>query len=124
MFHKIFLLIFSVMSTAGSSRGPRDGPNLLRLSPGDDLQFQKTKDGDLFAEVQVANIAAKAVVYKVKTTSPDKFRVRPSIALLAPGGSCVVEIHVQAKGGQARVTREETGREGGRRWVVTQLSSK
>ena len=34
--------------------------------------------------------------FQIKTTSPDKYRVRPSMSNLGPGKSNSIEIHVQA----------------------------
>jgi hypothetical protein len=69
---------------------------LLKLSPANDIVFDKTSYGDLVAKLTVANATGKAVIYKIKTTSPDKYKVRPSMFNLAPGASNQVEIHVQS----------------------------
>ena len=61
--------------------------------------FSSTGAGDLTGRVQIQNISRKIVGYKIKTTSPEKYRVRPSTGSLSPGLTATVEIHVS--GGQA-----------------------
>ena len=79
------------------------GPQLLRLNPSEEIIFNQISGsgGDLTARVQVANISAdeKPVIFKIKTTSPEKFRVRPSMANLPPNTSTSIEILVQASSG-------------------------
>ena len=50
--------------------------------------------GDLVGKVLIQNISLKIVGYKIKTTSPEKYRVRPSTGSLSPGGTATVEIYV------------------------------
>jgi hypothetical protein len=40
----------------------------------------------------VKNISAHTLAFKVKTTAPKDFLVRPNAAILAPGDSCSVSI--------------------------------
>jgi len=80
-------------NTAGSSQ-----VDILRLSPGQEVIFSNTAAGDLAGKIQIQNVSTKVVGYKIKTTSPEKYRVRPSTGSLGPGLSATVEIHVS--GGQ------------------------
>ncbi len=57
--------------------------------------FNQNDQGDLMGVVRASNISQAPVALKIKTTSPDKYRVRPSMACLAPGKSCAIEIYVQ-----------------------------
>jgi len=68
--------------------------DILRISPGQEVTFFNTANGDLFGKVQIQNISTKVVGYKIKTTSPEKYRVRPSSGSLGPGHSAIVEMHV------------------------------
>ena len=52
--------------------------------------------GELSARIQIQNISSKAVGYKIKTTSPEKYRVRPSTGSLASNSSASIEIHLSA----------------------------
>ena len=61
--------------------------------------FSSTGAGDLTGRVQIQNISSKILGFKIKTTSPEKYRVRPSTGSLSPGLTATVEIHVS--GGQA-----------------------
>ena len=61
--------------------------------------FSSTGAGDLTGRVQIQNISSKLLGFKIKTTSPEKYRVRPSTGSLSPGLTATVEIHVS--GGQA-----------------------
>jgi len=68
--------------------------DLLRISPGQEVTFSNTATGDLFGKIHIQNISTKVVGYKIKTTSPEKYRVRPSTGSLGLGQSAVVEMHV------------------------------
>merc|ERR1712192_340920 len=84
-----------------SSGGPATNGGqleILRLSPGQEVVFSATTAGDLAGKIQIQNISTKIVGYKIKTTSPEKYRVRPSTGSLSPGLAATVEIHVS--GGQ------------------------
>ena len=100
-----------------TSNNPSGQVDILRLSPGQEVGrvvklffilllfqvvFSNTGAGDLAGRVQIQNISSKVVGYKIKTTSPEKYRVRPSTGSLSPGLTATVEIHVS--GGQATST--------------------
>jgi len=80
--------------------GNSNAPNrhLLGLTPSDEVLFDinnNTGQGNgLQAKLQIKNISNKAVIFKIKTTSPEKYRVRPSASHIKIGGTCDVEIHV------------------------------
>lgn len=63
--------------------------------------FSASPLGDLTGRVALTNTSGKPLGYKIKTTSPEKYRVRPSTGCLGPGAAVTVEIHVS---GQARDT--------------------
>lgn len=72
--------------------------NLLGLTPSDEVAFDVNNNAGqnnvLHAKLQIRNTANKPVIFKIKTTSPEKYRVRPSASQLKIGGVCDVEIHV------------------------------
>ncbi|TRY61591.1 hypothetical protein TCAL_10274 [Tigriopus californicus] len=74
----------------------RENNNLgmLTINPLSEIVLKRNDQGDRNAQIHVTNTAGKPVVYKIKTTAPDKYRVRPSMGSLAPGASSVVEIYV------------------------------
>ncbi|KAK3738089.1 hypothetical protein RRG08_064990 [Elysia crispata] len=57
---------------------------LLTVSPADELTFQTSTGGDSFDTITLSNTLTYPVAYKVKTTSPEKFRVRPSSGIISP----------------------------------------
>ncbi|GFR73199.1 5'-nucleotidase [Elysia marginata] len=59
-------------------------PGSLLLSPADELSFQTSAGGDSFDTITLTNTLTHPVAYKVKTTSPEKFRVRPSSGIINP----------------------------------------
>ena len=84
------------------------GPQILRLTPAEEVIFQPGGSGqDLIARVNVANATGKAVAFKIKTTSPEKFRVRPSMACLGPNGTLQIEIVVQAANNPSLLVRDK-----------------
>ena len=67
--------------------------------------------GELVAKLQLSNVSGRVVGYKIKTISPEKYRVRPSTGVLGPqphqNSETSVEIHVASVGkGEPQVGRE------------------
>ncbi|XP_053622698.1 motile sperm domain-containing protein 2-like [Plodia interpunctella] len=67
---------------------------MLRLNPHDTVIFKNVND-DLTGQFTITNMDDNAVSFKIRTTSPEKFRVRPSSGLLASGAVQTVQILVQ-----------------------------
>ncbi|XP_059050347.1 motile sperm domain-containing protein 2-like [Achroia grisella] len=67
---------------------------MLRLNPNDTIVFKHDND-DVTGQFTITNMDASAISFKIRTTSPDKFRVRPSSGVLASGSSLTVLIVVQ-----------------------------
>ncbi|KAH9499832.1 Motile sperm domain-containing protein 2 [Bulinus truncatus] len=59
------------------------GP-LLTVSPAEELIFQVGDGGDSFDMISLTNSLPVPVAFKVKTTAPEKFRVRPSAGIIKP----------------------------------------
>merc|ERR1712110_1217811 len=51
--------------------------------------------------------SGKPLGYKIKTTSPEKYRVRPSTGSISPGQSVTVEIHVSGQKEVASLSRDK-----------------
>ena len=86
----------SYQSSFSSLCQPGQSPRkpLLRLSPSQDLIFSPNSYGDLTARIQMSNMSPGLVAYKVKTTTPERFKVRPSNGCLRPGESSRMDISV------------------------------
>merc|ERR1719188_583883 len=70
---------------------------LLRLGPSaNDIVFDKNGYGDLVARLTIANSSERPAVYKIKTTSPDKYKVTSTAYFLSAGSTNVVEIAAQS----------------------------
>jgi hypothetical protein len=81
---------------------------ILKLSPGNEVVFDKNSYGDLVAKLTIANPSTTAsVIYKIKTTSPDKYKVRPSMYNLPAGSSNQVEIQVQSPTAASSLVRDK-----------------
>lgn len=64
---------------------------MLRIVPQNSIAF--TKSGtELVGNVEIYNIDARPVTYKIKTTAPEKFRVRPSTGVLSPGANITINV--------------------------------
>lgn len=68
---------------------------MLRLNPNDVIVFKMEND-EVSGQFTITNMDESAVSFKIRTTSPEKFRVRPSSGTLAPGASQTVLIVVQS----------------------------
>jgi len=86
--------LFSLTSHGSPNKQNTDA--ILRLIPHEEVVFSSSPAGDLVAKVQVESLSHKTTGYKIKTTSPEKYRVRPSSGVLAPGATSLIEIHVAA----------------------------
>ncbi|XP_052748404.1 motile sperm domain-containing protein 2-like [Galleria mellonella] len=67
---------------------------MLRLNPSETIIFKHDND-DVSGQFTITNMDASAISFKIRTTSPEKFRVRPSSGVLPSGSSQVVLIVVQ-----------------------------
>eukprot|EP00088_Acartia_fossae_P070015 TRINITY_DN9268_c0_g1_i2.p1 TRINITY_DN9268_c0_g1~~TRINITY_DN9268_c0_g1_i2.p1 ORF type:complete len:548 (+),score=161.37 TRINITY_DN9268_c0_g1_i2:124-1767(+) len=81
------------LSSSIASVSP-SGPEILKLIPNHEVIFEAAANGDLISRVQLTNISDKKVAFKIKTTSPEKYRVRPSSGLLSPGAETSVSLYV------------------------------
>jgi len=78
----------------GVERGFSNTGGLLRVSPSPyDISFSSTGRG-LQATLSLTCTSEKTVAFKLKTTTPDIFRVRPSTGCLSQGQSVKVDIMV------------------------------
>ncbi|KAJ0184179.1 hypothetical protein K1T71_000602 [Dendrolimus kikuchii] len=67
---------------------------MLRLVPNDTIIF-KLENEDMSGQFTITNMDESAISFKIRTTSPEKFRVRPSSGTLQSGASQTVLIVVQ-----------------------------
>ncbi|KAI5077663.1 hypothetical protein GOP47_0007487 [Adiantum capillus-veneris] len=69
---------------------------LLSIQPGE-LQFQFEVRKQVSCSLQLSNTTESYVAFKVKTTSPKKYCVRPNTGLVSPNGSCEITVTMQAQ---------------------------
>ncbi|GLG92527.1 Uncharacterized protein GBIM_00206 [Gryllus bimaculatus] len=82
----------------GDAQSKQDGlPNnnvSLQITPPDAISF--TIEGtEMTGTITLTNNDDKIISYKIKTTSPEKFRVRPSTGVLAPSESVSINVVLQ-----------------------------
>merc|ERR1712130_208915 len=94
-----------VVSSSGGG-GPQ-GVDLLHLNPAQEVVFSTSPVGDLTGKVCLTNTSGKPLGYKIKTTSPEKYRVRPSTGCISPGQSVTVEIHVSGQKEVSSLNRDK-----------------
>ncbi|GAB1601594.1 motile sperm domain-containing protein 2-like isoform X2 [Argonauta hians] len=69
---------------------------LLSIRPADELCFQSEENAkDICSSIVLSNTISKPVAFKVKTTSPEKFRVRSSGGVVRPGSPVTVNVQIQ-----------------------------
>lgn len=81
-------------SSVGELHTPSDMV-MLQLEPKEFVNICK-ENGE--AKVSLRNIANKPVAYKIQTTSPEKFRVRPRCGVVPPNQT--TEVHIWLKSDQ------------------------
>lgn len=66
----------------------------LTVHPESELRFQISSPRQ---SITLTNVSVVSLAFKVKTTAPRHFSVRPSAGTLAPGANCVVQVLLQIK---------------------------
>ncbi|KAA8526015.1 hypothetical protein F0562_007885 [Nyssa sinensis] len=69
---------------------------LISVHP-EELKFQFELEKQSYCDLKVANKTEHRVAFKVKTTSPKKYFVRPNTGVIQPWDSCVIRVTLQAK---------------------------
>ncbi|XAR54898.1 hypothetical protein NMG60_11030228 [Bertholletia excelsa] len=72
-----------------------DGP-LISVQP-EELKFQFELEKQCFCDLKVTNKTEHYVAFKVKTTSPKKYFVRPNAGVIQPWDSSVIRVTLQAQ---------------------------
>ncbi|KAL3497572.1 hypothetical protein ACH5RR_040304 [Cinchona calisaya] len=73
------------------------GTNQLISVQPDELHFQFELEKQRFCDLKVSNTTEHHVAFKVKTTSPKKYFVRPNTGVIQPWDSCVIRVTLQAQ---------------------------
>ncbi|XP_058054083.1 motile sperm domain-containing protein 2-like [Anopheles bellator] len=79
---------------------------MLRIKPQNNIIFAKSGN-ELVGSVEITNVDSRAVSYKVKTTAPEKFRVRPSTGVLLPSASVTINVALQHGHQVSAINREK-----------------
>lgn len=69
---------------------------LISVHP-EELKFQFELEKQSYCDLKVANTTDKHVAFKVKTTSPKKYFVRPNTGVIQPWDSCIIRVTLQAQ---------------------------
>uniref|UniRef100_A0A7C9CPP0 MSP domain-containing protein n=1 Tax=Opuntia streptacantha TaxID=393608 RepID=A0A7C9CPP0_OPUST len=69
---------------------------LISVQP-EELKFQFELEKQSFCDLKVTNNTEQNVAFKVKTTSPKKYFVRPNTGVIHPWDSCVIRVTHQAQ---------------------------
>lgn len=77
-----------------AEQGDQHSPGeMLRILPGDTITFENKND-ELSSQFTITNMDESVVSFKIRTTSPEKFKVRPSSGVLLNGASQTIRINV------------------------------
>ncbi|KAK0418672.1 hypothetical protein QR680_013702 [Steinernema hermaphroditum] len=69
---------------------------VLLVCPSEELVLKKVDgENDSIEVVVLKNPTQKSVMYKIKTTSPEKFRVRPTAGIVKPEGMEIIRVYLQ-----------------------------
>ncbi|XP_055377202.1 motile sperm domain-containing protein 2-like isoform X4 [Condylostylus longicornis] len=82
-------------SAAATTYAVGSDGEMLQLKPEDSIIFNKSENNEYAGTVDITNVTSNSVTYKIKTTSPEKFRVKPSSGILAPGHSASIHVILQ-----------------------------
>ncbi|CAN4078062.1 unnamed protein product [Withania somnifera] len=70
--------------------------HLISVSP-EELKFQFELEKQSYCDLKVTNSTEHYVAFKVKTTSPKKYFVRPNTGIIHPWDSCLIRVTLQAQ---------------------------
>lgn len=73
------------------------GPGHLVSVHPEELKFLVELEKQAFSDLKVSNNTEHSVAFKIKTTSPNKYFVRPNIGVIQPWDSCVIKVILQAQ---------------------------
>ncbi|KAL4280115.1 hypothetical protein GQ457_03G021810 [Hibiscus cannabinus] len=73
-----------------------DANHLISVQP-NDLKFLFELDKLSFCDLHVMNNTDNHVAFKIKTTSPKKYFVRPNTGIVMPRDSCIIRVTLQAQ---------------------------
>ncbi|KAG9087945.1 phosphatidylinositol-binding protein scs2, partial [Ceratobasidium sp. 392] len=68
----------------------------VQLNPGDKISFIRPFTHSVSSTFAITNPNAYPVAFKVKTTAPKQYCVRPNLGVIEPGGSSDVQVWLQA----------------------------
>ncbi|GAU48231.1 hypothetical protein TSUD_184110 [Trifolium subterraneum] len=72
------------------------GNSFITINP-PELRFQFELEKQTFCDLKVLNKTEYFVAFKVKTTSPKKYFVRPNTGVIHPWDSCIIRVTLQAQ---------------------------
>ncbi|XP_050377322.1 vesicle-associated protein 2-1 [Argentina anserina] len=72
------------------------GNQLISVLP-EELRFQFELEKQSFCDLKVINNTENHIAFKVKTTSPKKYFVRPNTGVIQAWNSCVIRVTLQAQ---------------------------
>lgn len=84
----------SPMNESSNANFEKGDGEMLRIIPQNNIAFTKFGN-ELVGNVEITNLQSEPVTYKIKTTAPEKFRVRPSTGVLPPGASVTINVVLQ-----------------------------
>lgn len=70
-------------------------PQILKLSPQQEISFHGPFTGVVTSYLELQNPSTERVLFKVKTTAPRRYCVRPNSGLIEPGNSTKIAIMLQ-----------------------------
>ncbi|KAM0861599.1 hypothetical protein ACQ4PT_045786 [Festuca glaucescens] len=79
-----------------ASPGPAPAGELLRIDP-IELRFPFELKKQISCSMQLSNLSDDYIAFKVKTTSPKKYSVRPNTGVVLPRSTCDVVVTMQAQ---------------------------
>ena len=72
---------------------PSPSPSSLPpLSPVNELVFNGKRDKELSCTLSLSNTSQNAAAFKIKTTAPHRYKVRPNLALVQPKSVTKVQV--------------------------------
>ncbi|KAI4371470.1 hypothetical protein MLD38_019702 [Melastoma candidum] len=74
----------------------RGHSTLISVHP-DELKFKLEPEKQAYCDLKVVNNTEHHVAFKVKTTSPKKYFVRPNTSVIQPWDACFIRVTLQAQ---------------------------
>ncbi|XP_065192499.1 motile sperm domain-containing protein 2-like isoform X2 [Sycon ciliatum] len=80
---------------------------LLEISPSSVMEFRGNGTDDIVVPLSIRNISTNAIGFKIKTTGPDRYHVKPSAGIVQTGASAIANVTLRSGADRSLVLQDK-----------------